>query len=67
MQIAGSGQATTGTTAVAQTAVNTATTTVVPQAASLGSSVTTTTNQIGVANGNIVMVRNDSDVRTINH
>lgn len=63
LQIANTGQTVTNANTVQQAAVNTAATTVVPQAATLANTVTTSANQLGVSNGNIVMVRNNTDVR----
>lgn len=60
VQIASSPQAAAATTtaAVAQPAVTSPTQTVVPQIQASG-------NQLTMANGNLVMVRNASDVRNI--
>lgn len=58
VQIATS-QPTTATAAVAQPAVSSPNQTVVPQ------TITTSGNQLTMANGNLVMVRNTPDVRNI--
>jgi nuclear transcription factor Y alpha len=60
VQIASSPPAATTTTAVAQPAVTSPTQTVVPQTIATASG-----NQLTMANGNLVMVRNASDVRNI--
>lgn len=60
MQLSGAPQATT-TTAVSQSAVTSPTQTVVQQSALASQA----GNQLAMANGNIVMVRNASDVRNV--
>lgn len=59
VQLSGAPQATTNAT-VTQPAVTSPTQTVVPQTALASAS-----NQLAMANGNIVMVRNTSDVRNV--
>lgn len=68
VQIANTGQSVTNSNNVGQaTAVNTASAaTVVPQATLATNAVTTSPNSIaGVSNGNIVMVRNNAEVRAL--